>query len=296
MKVIRPIAITDAMLLSSSVPENDYAVWSSATTYAVGNRVIKGHRIWESLQAANLNKDPETDKSVPPWWLRVSSTNRWRMFDEAVNSQTTATVSMVVEVQPGAVNTVGLVELTGSNVRVQLFDGTTLVYDSMQSIDDTPIYDWWSYFYEVYNPASTLIFQNVPSYLNGRIVVTVTGSSVGCGELVFGTSYDLGETKAGASAGITDYSRKTTNEFGVVDIVQRAYSKRASVQVLLDADSLRRTQALLANLRSTPCLWVGETNTLRFSPLVIYGFFRDFQLEIPGPVLALCSLEIEGMI
>ena len=40
MKLIRPTALTDAMLTSSTAPENDYAVWASGTAYAVGSRVI----------------------------------------------------------------------------------------------------------------------------------------------------------------------------------------------------------------------------------------------------------------
>ena len=40
MKLIRPTTLTDAMLTSSTAPENDYAVWASGTAYAVGSRVI----------------------------------------------------------------------------------------------------------------------------------------------------------------------------------------------------------------------------------------------------------------
>lgn len=300
MKVVRPVTITDAMLLSSTVPETDYPAWSAATTYIVGDRVIAAHIVWESLQASNLNHDPTTnpvDGSNNPFWLQVSSTNRWRMFDETVNSQTTANGSIVVEVQPGAINAVGAIELEGSTIRVQLFDGSTLVYDQTQDIDTTPITDWYEYFFAPRDPAVTLLFDNVPSYLTGRVVITITGTgTVACGGVALGTAYEIGDVQPGASAGITDYSRKDTNPFGVTSVVQRAFSKRASLRMFMDTGAIRRLQALLASLRATPALWVGDVDTITYAPLVLYGFYRDFQIEIPGPVISYCSLELEGMI
>jgi hypothetical protein len=43
--VVPPLAITDSILVigsppATNVPENDYAAWSGATTYAQGDRVI----------------------------------------------------------------------------------------------------------------------------------------------------------------------------------------------------------------------------------------------------------------
>ena len=60
LKVIPPVLITDSILTSSNVAETDYAVWSSGTTYSTGQRVIVTtgvHKIYESLQNTNLNKD-----------------------------------------------------------------------------------------------------------------------------------------------------------------------------------------------------------------------------------------------
>lgn len=298
MNVIKPVTITDAMLLSSSVPETDYAAWNSGTTYAIGERAIKGHKIWESLQGSNTNHDPLTDTSDPPFWLEVSSTNRWRMFDETVNSQTTATSSIVVEVQPGAINAVGLIELSGASAKVELLDGSTVVYSQTQTIDNTILLDWYDYFFEAYDPASALVFENVPSYLGGTVRITIEGpGTVGCGGAVFGTSYDIGEAQRGAAAGVIDYSRKDTNPFGVTKVLERAYSKRATLSLMVATSRIRRQQALLASLRATPCLWVGVPEDAQtYAPLVIYGYWRDFQIEIAYPMKSLCSLELEGMI
>lgn len=297
MKVIRPVTITDATLISSTVPEADYPAWAGGTTYAIGDRVIKGHKVWEGLQASNTGHDPETDTSVTPWWLEVSSTNRWKMFDQQVNSATTATTSMTVVIAPGAVNALGLVELVGDHVRVQVSDGATVIYDQTQAIDDTPIEDWLDYFYEPYDPAAALIFDDLPQYLSGTITVTVTGTgTVACGGLVVGAVYDVGTVLSPASAGIIDFSKKDTNVYGVTKVVRRAFSKRASLKFMFDKPRARRLQALFADLRATPCLWIGEDDTQTYAPLAVYGFWRDFQIEIEYHQKSFCSMELEGMI
>lgn len=297
MKLLRPITMTDGMLVSSTVAEDDYAAWSDATTYAVGDRCIVGHKVWESLQAGNLNHDPTTDASDPPYWLEVSSTNRWRMFDQTVNSATTAADSIVVELQPGAINAVGLIELLGSTVTVELLDGSTVVYSETKDIDQTPVADWYAYFFEPYQWATAVLFEDVPSYLTGTVRITISGTgTVECGGVVVGQIYSVGDTLVGVTAGIVDYSRKSTNDFGVTSIVQRAYAKRASAKLILSNTDLARVHALLASVRATPCLWVGDDDTQTYAPLVIFGWYRDFQIDIAYRTTSYCNLEIEGMI
>ena len=77
MKLIRPTTLTDAMLSSSTAPENDYAAWGSGTAYAVGARVIltSTHRRYEAL-AASTGVNPASD---PTKWLDIGPTNRWAL-------------------------------------------------------------------------------------------------------------------------------------------------------------------------------------------------------------------------
>ena len=57
MKIIRPIAITDAMLTSSNVAENDYTEFAMATTYGDGDYCI----VATGLEILNLDVAPVTD-------------------------------------------------------------------------------------------------------------------------------------------------------------------------------------------------------------------------------------------
>lgn len=299
MKVLAPITIAAAMLTSSSIPETEYSAWNSGTAYDLGDRVIKGHKVWESAKPGtdtNTNHDPES--STTEWWLEVGPTNTWAMFDGSVSTASTAAVDIEVVVTPGLiVDALAVIAGIGDTVRVQMHDGATLVYDQTQSLDSTPINDWDDYFFADFVLAGELLFEGLPAYLSGVITVTITASSgeAAVGALVLGRLHDLGETQGGASAGITDYSRKETDAFGTTSLVQRSFAKRSQTRMAIDTSELRRVQAVLAGLRATPAVWIGDDDTDLFSPLVIYGWFKSFSIDIPGPVVSYCNLEIEGL-
>jgi hypothetical protein len=54
-------------------------------------------------------------------------------------------------------------------------------------------------------------------------------------------------------------------------------------------------QRELEKVRATPCVWLGVPDVERYSPMTIYGFYRDFSLEVAYATTNLCSLEIESL-
>ena len=112
--------------------------------------------------------------------------------------------------------------------------------------------------------------------------------------LLAGTFYELGDTQYGASSGITDYSVKDTDAFGVTTFVQRAYSDRNSLSLMFDNAQLNKVKGVLKSVRATPCAWIG-TDVDGYEVLDTLGFYRDFSIVISYPTQSLCSLEIEGL-
>ena len=298
MKVLAPLAITDALLTSSTLAEDEHAAWNSGTTYAAEDRVIYAHKVYESLQASNTNKTPGATASAL-WWIEVGPSNRWAMFDGSVSTASEDTTDIEVVITPGAVvDAVAIIAGIGSTVRVQMHDGATSVYDQTQSLDSTPIEDWESYFFADQVLAGELLFSGLPRYFGGVITVTIEATSsaiASVGALLLGRLHSIGDTAPNASAGITDYSRKETDTFGTTSLLQRSYAKRSQQRMVMETDDLRRVQALLSGLRATPAAWIGDDDTARFAPLAIFGWFRSFAIDIPGPVTSYCTLEIEGL-
>lgn len=265
LAVLRPIEITDAVLSASNVPESDTPAWSATTTYPAGARVrVSGlHRVYESLVAGNVGANPSASVGR---WLDVGPTNRWAMFDQALGTATTRDGSINVTLAAGDADSVAVLDVVGTRVRVR--SGT---YDQDQLVT-----------------GGTLVFTGLPG--GESVLINIYGTAVSVGTLLIGTTLPLGATEAAPSAGITDFSRKAADEFGEVTVVQRAWAKRMSARALIRTDALDLVADRIASVRALPSLWIGSAGS---DALTIYGFFKDFSIEV-GETVSKLSLSVEG--
>lgn len=297
MKFIRPTLIADAMLISSSVLENDYPAWIGATLYAEGARVIRAtatiHKIYERRVSGATATAPELDADN---WIEVSPTNRWKMFDKAVGTETVAAAPLAVTVAPGVVRALALLDIAASSVRVVMTDGATgpTVYDREFVMADTAeTVDWYGYFFGELRRQSDLLVTDLPPYGSGRLTVTLEASGdARCGTMVVGALVEIGQTQHGAGIGIVDYSRKDVDEYGVATILERGYAKRTDVSVWCENARIDYIVKQLAAVRATPCVWVANA---RYGSLIVYGFYRDWDIDIPYHNNSIARLTIEGL-
>ena len=298
MKIIRPVTIDDAVFQSSDVPENDYAAWAGGTTYADGDRVIVTtgyHKIYESQQAANTGNDPTTDDGT--WWLEVSSTNRWKMFNAVVQEQTVQATQIDTTLQsPTVVNAIALLNVEATTIEITVTDSVEgVVYDETFNMTSySGIQDWYAYFFEPIVRENQLAVTDLPPYANADINIVINANAdAKCGAVVIGQFADLGLAQHGASLSIVDYSVKSTDAEGRVTITEGAYADKMDVDVVLDTSQMGQVKKTLTSLRTTPSVWIAEDGN---SDLVIYGYYREFDIILSNPTTSRCSLEIEGLV
>ena len=299
MKLIKPTIITGAMLANSTVaePATGEVIWNAATAYAVGTVVIRSttHCKYERKVAGTTAALPESD---PTNWLNIGPTNRWAMFDRKVGTATTAPTSMTVVLNPGAVSGLGALELEGRQAVVTLKDapGGTVVYNKTIALDGTVITSVYEWFFSEYEQLTDFVLTDLPQhYGNGELSLTITsttGASVGV--LQVGQVVEIGDTQYGASVGIIDYSRKQPDIFGNMDVLERAYSKRSSLQVITAKADFNKIYRRLASLRATPCIYIGADQA-GYEPMLTYGFYKDFGIVVSYPQYHLLNIEIEGL-
>lgn len=297
LMLVKPVSVTPAMLKATDVPETDYAAWSGATTYAAGDRVIvvSTHKIYESLQAGNLNHDPVTQAT---WWIEVSPTNRWKAFDLSSSTRTAQASAMYFEIAPGsAVNAAAVINCVGvREVRYRLTDPSFgLVYDQAHEMTSIPSESsWYEWLFSERVERSQNIDFDLPTYPNATLRVDLTGTSnMAVGVILIGQNKAIGRgVLAGASVGIRDFSRKERNDYGDTELVVRAFARRASFVVVIDNDDLDEVTDLLASVRATPCLWVGST---RRAAATVFGFYNEFDIVIPYAYHSECSIDLEGL-
>jgi hypothetical protein len=297
MKLIIPLTVDDTVLMSSTVLENDYALWSNTATYAVSQQVIRTttHKVYQSLVAGNVGNTPETN---PSKWSEVGPTNKWAPFDLVVGTTMTASATDVTYVfkATSICSALSLLDVQCTSIHVVVTVDGNVLYDKTFSMSDSSnTADWYSYLFTPYATRTALTLSDLPKYTNAIISVTLHSSSgtVKLGNVVLGKLFDVGPTKYGLNLGIQDYSTKTANTFGAYTITKRAYSKRMKVGVEIPFESIDWVYQTLASLRSTPVLYIG-TDVLESTN--VFGFYKDFDITIPYPTTADCTLEIEGLI
>lgn len=296
MKVLKPTVMTPAMLTSSDAAEAE-ATWSSVTTYALNDIRVHETGRYQSLQNSNTNHNPSTS---PTWWALLGPTNKWAMFDDQVSTETAATASLEVKVNTGIIDTVAILGVKAQMAQVIVRDGPggTVVYDETQSMAGEEVFSWYEYFFS--DPTvqrSQAVFSGIPPFGSSELTVELTAvTDLHIGSLVFGRVRELGQPFYGPRAGITDYSRKETDEFGTTTFVKRAFSKNLQVQLEVDNLQVNRVQRLLYDLRATPVVWLGSNRPEFSEPLVVFGFYKDFYCGIEYPTKSTYFLEIEGLI
>jgi hypothetical protein len=293
MKLLTPVQITDALLISSSIAETDYPEWNASTAYTAGQRCILSatHSIYQRLVAGVTATSPHLDVAN---WSRVGPTNRWACFDQATGTSSTGTTQITLTIAPGLVRGLALLDLVGNSVTVLVKNGGTTIYS--KTIDLNTGYgvaSWDSYFFNEIVRRTTVVLTDIPPYANGQITVTVDGvGAVAVGTVAVGNLLEIGGSRYGVSLGIIDYSTKTTDAFGTTTITKRTYAKRMTVPVVIKSADVDEVARVLSLWRSTPAVWIG---TEIYDQSVIFGFYKDWQIDIAYPVMSHCSLTIEGL-
>ena len=305
--VIIPKKIDDSNFVSSSLSEVDYPNWDQSPnpqlSYNVGDRCIVTtgyHKIYEAIQPVTSTPNTTTPPhTLTTHWVEVGPTNRWAAFDTSGGTYSYSSgANIVFSFTMDRATSIALVELTARSVRIQATaPGYPNYYDQTYNLGDRAVINnWYDYFTADSFLATELIITDIPAIPATTFTITIenNGNPLQVGNLIVGTNIELGNTKYGAKIGIIDYSKKEVNEFGKATIVKRTFSKKMDVTLDVDNGIVDSVAARLNYLRSTPCLWVGANGA--FESLTVYGFYRDYSVEIAYPTHSICSLQIEGLV
>ena len=298
IKVLKPILFQSSQLISTDAVNTD-PDYSSGATYALGDKVTYGTKVYESLQGSNTNHQPDTS---PTWWLDLGANNQYAMFDEVIGTSTTRTDSLTVVYKPGSIfNSLSLINIDALVIKTTIRDGVSgpIVYENTLGLSGAESFSWSDYFFnDPLLKTTQVVLSDLPPYVNACLTLeltTETGGMVSLAKIVVGDLAVLGTSQYGASAGIVDYSIKETDEFGNTKLVKRAFSKRLNVSFNIENAELNRVQRFLYSIRATPVVWVASDMNIYEEALVVYGFYKDFTTEIAYPSFSQCSIEVESL-
>lgn len=309
MRVVVPSPVE----LVSSTASDIHPIWDSVTSFDANDTVVYDqvipHKVYKAAQA-NTNSTPPTN---PDDWVEESVSNKYKMLDNFVTSQTSETDTFTATVSVSqAADKIYLLNIEGESVQLTMRSTVPAQVVGSVTIDlrtDGTVSDWLEYFFGEIgydNQASW----NLPGlYRSFEVDITITaatGQPASIGHVIIGQSKYLGGTMWGMKLGIEDYSTKQKNEFGETFLAQGDYSDTLEADVWIDTapdggavDALKKQ---LASLRAIPCLWDGNNHTGDIATGTdndayrVLGFYQDFSIVVQYATVAQCSLQIEGLI
>jgi hypothetical protein len=299
MKVIKPVLITTAMFSYCNVtqPATGEVLWDPAAPYAVTDTAIRTetHTVYKRLVAGTTATPPESDATN---WMPYGSTKQWAMFDRKIGSLTSTQGNLVVVLTPGQIDSLAFLEVTGRSAHVVMKDrpGGTVVYEKTINLDITEVASVYDFLFKDYEQKTDFVLTDLPSIFIGcEVTITISSTSTASiGVLQVGRVIEVGGTQFGASVGIDDYSPKTRDAFGNLDVEEGSYSKANTLQVEIAKEDFNRLYRTFASLRATPCVYIG-VDAEGFEPMLVYGYYKSFSITVEYENSYLCSLEIEGL-
>lgn len=212
----------------------------------------------------------------------------------------TAIADLCVVVSAGVCNYAAVLDVTGvSRVKLEMFNNNTVVHTETKSTYTAYASNWYEYFFATSEVYRELLFGPLPPYPAATMKLTFTpasaGMTVNCGMALFGSTVDIGNVEYGATAGITDYSRKDTDEYGNTSLIVRGFSKRATYQLQVPVNRLRQVFSTLTSLRAVPALWLA-TDDSSLTPLNLYGYPKDWGINVQYYGYVSFSIEVEGLL
>lgn len=301
MMLVRPLAVTDTSLTSTTIaePSAGETEWV-AGTYATGTERISSttHRVYRVVADPSTTTDPTTAAGAIDW-TDIGPTNAWAMFDNVNDTQSTASTNITVVLTPGMIiNSLSAFNVTGASaINVKMNDPTDgVVYNkNIEMVDNSEVNNWYDFFFSPVINITRFILLDLPVYPASVITIDIDGPAViGVGTLIYGNQTDLGVTLYGTSWQLLDFSIKERNEFGNFVITPRRTADLLDYDIIIAKTRFNYLKTILRDVITTPSVWIGDETDLN-DGTAVFGYYRDVQVNISGPEVIDITIQIEGL-
>jgi hypothetical protein len=304
MRVLPPTIVTDATFTSSTIAEPDAGetTWA-AGTYATGVKRINitTHRIYEVVADPSTADDPIVGVlATPPTWSDIGPTNKWAMFDTVIGTVSTDNLTLSVVLDPDAVvNGVAGFNINGAtSINVTMTDPSAgVVYNNdVPMLDNSSVIDFYEYFFEPIVNITSFVLLDLPAYINASTTFTAIGAGdVTVGTFVYGNQISLGVANHGTSLQLLDFNIRERDTFGNFKVTtDRRTAKLVDYDVTIPTSKVGYVYNTLSRLTTIASVW-GGTGEPDDSTLV-YGYYRNMNINIDAPSVSSATIQIEGLV
>lgn len=284
------------MISSSNVSDSLYSDYNSSTAYSVGARVYipTNYGEYEAL-TANTGKNPSSN---PTDWKFLGTTNKFRMFDQFLNTQTVRNGTIEVSIAAYAAEALYLGNIDATTITVEVINIDTLsVIETKTYTTYRDVMDWQDYYYgdwlddkvESITYERTTLSQNIAFH----IIIDNGASDAKCGIFACGRVKVLGNTRWGVSVGAIDYSAVAIDTASGATYLSRGnYAKTLDIDIFTRSESANAVYRALIDARGIPIVIMNG----KYELLNLYCYIQKHETLVNGPVETAITCQAIGLI
>jgi hypothetical protein len=282
----------------NEVTETAYAI---GTTYAVGAIVVDAgtHRIYQSLQAANLGKPlPVYPETTTAWWADIGVTNKYACFDASRNTQSIGVNTLTLTITPGVrINSLAVMGTDCDSLTISLSTGG-IGYPKTVNMLSKYALNYYQYFFNPFAYERSSISFDIPPSSTLVITLTFTKASgpIRVGSIIPGNYVYLGRTQYNAVSDAINFSVVNRDLYGNATLVPRRSVPKTNQTLRVAKTNVDLVRAARSSLNAVPAVWCGLDDLDAddyYESILIVGVYKTFSINLAFPDEAEVSLELE---
>ena len=275
------------------------AVNTFSLSATVGGAAIATTGSQSGVHTASAGPNVNKPLSDSTYWLSKGATNRWKMLDAYNNTQTENPESIVQTFKPQAIaQGIYLGNLDAAEVVITSTDPAAgVVYQQTFSLlvssSGSSMYRW---LFNRLRRKTSFLSLDLPLYYAATVTIAINnpGGIAKCGMCCIGPIEEIGGTEYGLGRDFKDWSTTKFNFDGTSETKERGYSKRMSLDLIVDNDQIEYAQERMEGLRQKTIVYIGATIYGGFT--VVCGKFSSLKSVIAGVTHSKMAMQIEGTV
>ncbi|PKV47998.1 hypothetical protein CLU92_5473 [Janthinobacterium sp. 61] len=280
-----------------------YVLSPAANTFSlsatVGGAAIATTGSQSGVHTASAGLNVNKPLSDTTYWLPKGATNRWKMVDAYNNTQTENPESIVQTFKPQAIaQGIYLGNLDAAEVVITSTDPAAgVVYQQAFSLivssSGSSMYRW---LFNRRRRRTSFLALDLPLYYNAAVTIAINnpGGIAKCGMCCIGPIEEIGGTEYGLGRDFKDWSTTKFNFDGTSETTERGFSKRMSLDLIIDNDQIEYAHERMEGLRQKTIVYIGATVYGGFT--VVCGKFSSLKSVIAGFIHSKMAMQIEGTV
>jgi hypothetical protein len=272
-------------------------------SYSVGDQVMLSstHKVYQAVTVNN--NDPSIGAElIPPSWVELYATNKYRMFDYVINTESSGSGDLILipNTTTTTLSIFGLTNISSIGVEVRQDDEfTAVIYSSTKDLSlDTPLAD------SIANESlyqSKVIFDDLPTWDKPWIKITITKANVldpslkwGIGSIVLGNARTMGTMTYSSSTSRTSYDTVETDDYGNETIVSRPSSEYTTFEMVIQPQYADYVERILKDSLNKPRVYIGDKKD--GEKIFTFGRYERSPISYDDPLICTTTLKVRGLV